>query len=91
MQMNYFLEHGLLRYDVDSEKLHIDYDRYDDVVASLLKEVLSLQNRGDKQGTAAFVDRYTTWETEPHETLARNMRAAQKTVYRLVTYAALGE
>ncbi|MFQ5599483.1 MAG: NUDIX hydrolase [Candidatus Krumholzibacteriia bacterium] len=91
MQLNYFLEKGLLEYDSASQRLHIHYDHYHDVVASLLQRVLALQHDGDKAATNAFVDRYATWTPKLHETLARKMRNAVKYRYRLVLYAALGE
>ena len=34
MQMNYFLEHGLLSYDPPNARLEIHYDRYNEVVSS---------------------------------------------------------
>jgi hypothetical protein len=91
MQFNFFLERELLRSDRDAQVLHIDYERYHDVVAALLEKILLLQYEGNKAATTAFIEKYAKWDPELHEKLAAKMRAAQKYRYRLVTYAALDE
>jgi hypothetical protein len=91
MQMNYFLETGLLAFDSGSGRLRIDYAKYPETVASMLERVLALQATGDKAASDAFIDRYATWTPELHERLAQGMRATEKYRYRLVTYQALGE
>ena len=90
MQMNYFLEKGLLERDAAGQ-LVIRYDRYHDTVAALLREVLALQHAGDKSASDRFIERYTTWSAELHEPLAAKMRAATPYRFRIVRYAALGE
>jgi hypothetical protein len=90
MQMNHFLEQGVLRYDAASQRLHIDYARYGDGVRSLLQEVLAVQRAGDRARAEAFIQRLTTWD-ERHEEVAARMRAQEKYRYRLVRYEALGE
>ncbi|HEX6930329.1 MAG TPA: NUDIX hydrolase [Gammaproteobacteria bacterium] len=89
MQMNYFLENGLLSFE-DGE-LVIDYDAYHDVVGKLLREVLAIQYAGDAERAGKFVARYTAWDEKVHGVLAANMRGAVKYGYRLVRYEALGE
>jgi hypothetical protein len=91
MQMNFFLENGLLEFDTGSKRLRIHYDRYHDVVAKMLAEVLSLQYEGDKAASDAFIDRYTTWDDDVHGALAAAMRDKQTYRYTLVRYGALGE
>jgi hypothetical protein len=91
MQMNYFLESGLLRFDATSGRLKIQYERYPAVVASMLEKVLAIQGAGDKAAADAFIERYDTWTEELHERLARAMRATETYRYRLVRYQALGE
>lgn len=91
IQFNFFLENGLLEYERPTQRLRIHYDRYQDVVTKLLREILELQLRGDKAAGDAFIDRYTTWSDDLHEVLAASMRAAQKYQYRRVLYAALGD
>ena len=91
MQMNYFLEKGLLQWDAGQQALVIHYDRYHDTVASLLREVLATQYAGDKAASDRFIERYTTWTPDLHEALAEKMRASLPFRFRLVRYAALGE
>ncbi|MGD8573924.1 MAG: NUDIX hydrolase, partial [Gammaproteobacteria bacterium] len=57
MQMNYFLDHGLLSFDSTTGKLSIDYSRYHAVVGAMLKEVLAIQSAGDPARAADFVKR----------------------------------
>jgi hypothetical protein len=91
MQMNYFLENGLLQWDASRQELAIRHDRYHDVVAALLREVLAVQHAGDKAASDRFVERWTTWSPDLHEPLAAKMRAATRYRFRIVRYAALGE
>ena len=67
------------------------YERYPEVVTSLLKEVLALQHAGDKAAAARFFDQWTTWTPELHEALAARIREAQGARFRVVRYGALGE
>lgn len=89
MQMNYFVENGLLEARPDG--LHIHYERYHDVVGRLLREVLAIQRAGDKAASDRFIDKYTRWDESLHGALAAKMRAQQKYRYTIVKYAALGE
>ena len=91
MQMNFFLENGLLSFDKTDGQLRIDYTNYHDVVGRLLKEVLAIQSAGDAQRASEFVDRYAGWNENLHGVIAKNMRDAAKYRYRLVRYEALGE
>jgi hypothetical protein len=91
MQMNFFLEGGLLRFDAAGGRLRIEYARYPAVVASMLEKVLAIQAAGDKAAADAFIDRYDAWTPELHERLGQAMRATERYRYRLVKYQALGE
>jgi hypothetical protein len=91
MQMNFYLEKGLLRFDRATGRLAIDYDLYHEVVGALLGEVLRMQRNGDKAAADRFIDNYTTWDEALHEVVARRMRDAETSRFRLVRYAALGE
>lgn len=91
IQFNWFLEHGLLSADSQTARLTINYDKYDEAVTALLREVLALQYSGDKGATAKFFDRWTRWTPELHGKLAERIRAAQGARWRIVKYAALGE
>ncbi|MCP4202349.1 MAG: NUDIX hydrolase [bacterium] len=90
MQMNFFLEHGLLSWS-DDGRLTIDYESYHETVAALLAEVLAIQSTGDAERAGRLVDKYAVWDDARHEPLAQRIRAAAKYRYRLVRYAALGE
>jgi len=90
MQMNHFLETGVLAFDPATQRLSIDYGRYHDGVGALLKEVLAVQRAGDLARANAFIDRLTTWDAR-HEALAARMRAQEKSRFRLVRYEVLGE
>ncbi|WP_224249314.1 NUDIX hydrolase [Hyalangium gracile] len=89
MQMNYFLENGLL--EPRSDGLHIRYDKYHDVVGKLLREVLAIQRAGDKAASDRFIEKYTRWDESLHGALAAKMRAQAKYRFTLVKYGALGE
>jgi hypothetical protein len=91
MQLNYFLEKGLLVYDRRANKLSIHYDRYHETVESMLRETLALQQAGDKDAADEFISKYSSWKKEPHERLAKAMKAAENHRYVGVRYAALGE
>jgi len=87
IQWNWFLDRGLLRFEGGA--LAIDYARYPDAVASLLHEVLALQNNGDRAAANAFVDRWTAWDENLHGAVGARMRAVETSRFTLVTYDAL--
>jgi hypothetical protein len=91
MQMNYFLEKGLLEYDGKKKKLIIHYGHYHQVVESMLREVMALQYEGDKAAADRFIDKYTGWEKTPHGRIAAAMKNVETYRYALVRYGALGE
>jgi hypothetical protein len=91
MQMNYFLEKGLLSFDRGRGVLKIHYDRYHDVVTSLLREVLAVQYAGDKAAADRFIDARSRWEKDLHEVLAEKIRKKQTYRFQLMRYAALGQ
>ena len=89
MQMNYFLENGLLTFDEETARLSINYDVYESVATKLLGEVLAIQSAGDSDHAGAFIKRYTSWTPELHERLADRLRKSAKYRYRMVEYKAL--
>lgn len=89
MQWNWFLEHGLLRFD--RGELVVDYSRYHRVVRDLLARVLELQRAGDREKTDAFIREYTRWDEGLHGVIAEKIRGAQDYRWTIVRYAALGE
>jgi hypothetical protein len=89
MQLNWFLEHELVRFDPQTRRLTVDWERYRPVVTDLLREVLALQHAGDKAAADRFIERWTRWDADLHEVVAAGMRATETTRYRLMRYAVL--
>jgi hypothetical protein len=91
MQFNWFLEHGLIAFGPQGGVLSIHYERYPEVVTSLLREVLAIQRAGDRQRAEAFMDRWTSWTPDVHEAIAAKQRASLQFRYVIVTYAAIDQ
>jgi hypothetical protein len=91
MQWNFFLENRVLSFDRATGTLTIDYGRYHDAVGELLKQVLAVQQAGDKAAADRFIERWTAWDESLHGAVAKNIRDAQQYRFRLFRYAALGE
>ncbi len=58
IQFNYLLEKGGIVLDEASGKFRVDHERFFPAVESLLREVLTVQARGDYAGAAALVKTY---------------------------------
>ena len=91
MQWNFFLEQGLLSFDPATKTLHINYDKYHDVIGKMLEKTLAVQYDGDKAASDKFIDQYTKWDDNLHGVIAANIRAQQRYRFRVFKYAALGE
>ena len=91
MQWNFFLENGLLSFDPATKTMHINYDKYHDVVGKMLEKTLAVQYEGDKAASDKFIDKYTKWDDNLHGVIAANIRAQQRYRFRVFKYAALGE
>jgi hypothetical protein len=91
MQWNFYLENGLLSFDPATKTLHVNYDKYHDVVGKMLEQTLAVQYEGDKAASDKFIDQYTKWDDNLHGAIAANIRAQQKYRFRVFKYAALGE
>ena len=91
MQWNFFLEKGVLRFDPQSKRLLINYDKYHDAVGALLKRVLEVQSEGDRAAADRFIEQYTIWDDNLHGAVAQNIREQQQYRFRIFKYAALGE
>jgi hypothetical protein len=91
MQWNYYMAHGLLAFDRVSGTVGIRYERYHEVIASLLAEILALQSRGDKRAADDFIARYTAWDEDLHGAIARKLREAARYRYTVFGFGALGE
>src|ERR1043165_6314410 len=91
MQWNFFLENGLLSFDPATKTMHINYDKYHEVVGKMLEKTLAVQYEGDKEASDKFIDQYTKWDDNLHGVIAANIRAQQRYRFRVFKYAALGE
>jgi len=89
MQMNWFLDRKVLSFDPATARLSIDYDRYHAAVGDLLKQVIALQEGGDRAAAEAFITRWGGWDDGLHGRLAANIRAQQRYRFRLFDYAAV--
>jgi hypothetical protein len=91
MQMNFFLEKGLLAWDAERQELVIHFDRYPETVTAMLREVLAIQSSGDVERAERLVEKYAVWREDLHEALASRIRDAARYRYRRVLYTALGQ
>ncbi|HEX3251280.1 MAG TPA: zincin-like metallopeptidase domain-containing protein [Pyrinomonadaceae bacterium] len=91
MQWNFYLENGLLSFDPATKTLHINYDKYHEVIGKMLEKTLAVQYEGDKAASDKFIDQYTKWDENLHGVIAANIRAQQRYRFRVFKYAALGE
>jgi hypothetical protein len=91
MQWNFYLENGLLSFDPATKTLHINYDKYHEVVGKMLEKTLAVQYEGDKAASDRFIDQYAKWDDNLHGVIAANIRAQQRYRFRVFKYAALGE
>src|SRR5215510_10635598 len=91
MQWNFYLENGLLSFDPATKTLHINYEKYHEVVGKMLERTLAVQYAGDKAESDKFIDQYTKWDDNLHGVIAANTRAQQRYRFRVFKYAALGE
>lgn len=89
MQFNFFMEHGLIEPNSDSGLLEIHYERYHEVVADLLQQVLHIQYAGDRVQALEFVQRWNYWDEKLHGGLAQRMRDTNAYRRTLVRYEAL--
>jgi hypothetical protein len=75
MELNYFLENGLVR--IEGDGLHIDHERAETVIESMLRETLAIMDHGSKADSGAYIERWSTWD-ERHERIAARLVAAEK-------------
>ena len=91
MQMNYYLENGLMSIDSSSERLNIHYDRYNEVITQMLGEVLKIQQQGNSQKAGEFIEKYIAWTPELHGRLAERLRDSSHYRFVTVRYEALSD
>lgn len=89
MQWNFFLKNGLLAFD--GKQLKVRYEKYSEVVKSMLAKTLAVQFAGDKLAAGEFIEEYTAWDESLHGVIAKNIRDQQRYRYSLFRYSALGE
>jgi hypothetical protein len=91
MQWNFYLDNELLSFDPATKLMHVNYEKYHEVVGKMLEKTLAVQYDGDKAASDRYIDQYTKWDENIHGVIAANIRAQQRYRYRLFKYAALGE
>jgi hypothetical protein len=79
MAFNYFLDGGLIRIAADG--VHVDFDRAQDVIETMLGDTLAIMDHGSKAESSAYIERRSTWD-ERHERIAARLVAAER--YRTV-------
>jgi len=89
MQMNYFLEKGLLTYEEGAGRLTIHHDQYRPVLGQMLGDVLAIQSAGNRQQANDFIKKYSAWTPDLHERLAARLREVSRYRYVAVRYQAL--
>jgi hypothetical protein len=91
MQFNWFHSKGIFEIEPVTNGITIHYDRYHEAVAEMLEAVLKIQHDGDRTAADAFIDRWSTWNDELHETVAKVIRDNREFQYALFRYGILGE
>jgi hypothetical protein len=91
MQFNWLQERGVFSLEPVTGALMIHYERFPEAVTSLLEAVLKLQHEGDRAAAEAFIERWTGWRPEFHDTIAKTMRDNRSFQYTLMRYGVLGE
>ncbi len=91
MQFNWFIDKGVFEIEPVNDAIMIHYDRYAAAVTELLETVLKIQYDGDRVAADAFIDRWSTWNEELHEAVAKKIRDSREFQYPLFKYGVLGE
>lgn len=91
IQFNWFIEHGLLRFDEENETLMIDFSKYHSNVEGLLTRVLAAQSGGNETKAEAFIEAYTNWNESVSGVIADKMKATEKHRFTMVTYDAVDQ
>jgi hypothetical protein len=91
MQFNWFLSKGVFEMDQVNKGLVLHYDRFAEAAESMLEAVLKIQHDGDRAAAEAFIERWTEWNEDTHESIAKTIRENRAFQYALFRYSALGE
>ncbi|KAK9767129.1 hypothetical protein K7432_003321 [Basidiobolus ranarum] len=57
-QLNYLIEKGGFKYDTATEKFSVDFTKIEAAVASLVKDIMTIQGEGDKAKATTFLNTY---------------------------------
>ena len=68
--LSYFLDKGAVEYS-KAGRFRVNFDKIQDVVANLTRDVLVIQGDGDKSKAKAFVDRWGKLGLEAEDVLKR--------------------
>ena len=60
IHFNFLHDNGAFYFD-ENNKLHINFDRFHDVVFAMLKETIEVQLSKSSEKAKAFIDKYTNW------------------------------
>lgn len=63
IHFNFLHDNGAFWFD-DEHKLHINFDKFHDVVYAMLKETIEVQLSKSSEKAKAFIDKYTKWGKE---------------------------
>jgi hypothetical protein len=91
MQFNFYMEYGLLEPGPESGLLVMNYNRYHETVAELLRQVLQIQYAGDYEQAQEFVERWSYWDDKLHRDIAERMNGAGGYRRTLIRYGALND
>lgn len=64
IHFNFMHENGAFWFD-DEHKLHINFDKFHDVIMAMLKETIEVQLSKSAEKAKAFIDKYTQWGKVP--------------------------
>jgi hypothetical protein len=91
MQFNWLHERGVFELEPANNNVIIHYDRFSAAINDMLEAVLKIQYEGDRAAAEAFIDRWTMWNDELHEVVAKTVRDNHQFQYALFKYGVLGE
>lgn len=60
IHFNFMLDRGAFSFD-EEHKLHINFDKYHDVLYAMLQETIEVQLSKSPEKAKSFIDKYTTW------------------------------
>lgn len=64
IHFNFMHDNGAFWFD-DEHKLHINFDKFHDVIMAMLKETIEVQLSKSAEKAKAFIDKYTNWGKVP--------------------------